>query len=161
MSNTVYLYITDESVFPATLAGTDAEKYQWLVKKVTTQCSRWETLELNEVGYINALEAIGELVGSKKFFAVLSYNNSPNNCLGNAPSIDGSFGYFNPKMVKDGLSVLQDIENDVANFSNRCESIVAASSSLNRDTLEYVFYRYLSAFQEAAAHEYAVTVIHE
>ncbi|MGH1485266.1 MAG: hypothetical protein ACRBCI_03530 [Cellvibrionaceae bacterium] len=161
MSSTVSLYITDESIFPTTLSGNDKEKQEWLINKVTSDTSRWESLELNTIGYMNALEAIGELAGSKKFFAVLSYNNSPHNCMGNNAEAEGSFGYFTPQMVKDGLDALQAITPEIDNASTRCQTAIETNSPLNQDTIEYVFYRYLSAFQEAAKRGYAISVIHE
>ena len=59
MSETFNLYVVDESLFPASLNGTDEEKYEWLVEKVTTESSLWETLELPTIGFMNSLEALG------------------------------------------------------------------------------------------------------
>jgi len=161
MSSTFTLYITDEAELPQALSGSDAEKYETLVDTVTDNFPLWETLELGTLGYMMALEALGELAGSKDFFAVLSYNNSPHNLLGNAPDIDGAFGYFTPKMVVDACEVLKGLTADIEAYSERCAAVVEAKDGLDQDTLEYVFYRYLSAFEEAASRGHSITVIHE
>lgn len=161
MSSTFHLYITDEAKFPQALSGTDADKYEALVNTVTNDFPLWETLELSILGYMMALEAIGILAGSENFFAVLSFNNSPHNLLGDEPDIDGSFGYFTPQMVVDAFEVLQSLVEQIENYSEQCAAIVAAKESLDQDILEYVFYRYLSTFEEAASRGHSITVIHE
>lgn len=161
MSESFHLYIADEKMFPASINGTDEEKYEWLLEKVTSESSLWETLELPTIGFMNSLEALGQIAGSKKFFAVLSYNNSPNNLLGDDPQISGSFGYFTAEMAKDAATVLESLQDSIEQYTHECAQAVAENGPLSRDTLEYTFFKYLSAFQEAAGEGKAVVVIHE
>lgn len=161
MSETFNLYVADPSIFPQELPGSDEQKYDWLVEKVAEESSLWETLELPTIGFMNSLEALGELAGSKKFFAVLSYNNSPNNLLGNNPEISGSFGYFTPEMVSDAAGVLESLADTIENYPAECAQAVENNAPLSRDTLEYTFFKYLSAFQEAASQDRAIVVLHE
>jgi len=110
---------------------------------------------------LETIEALGQIAGSKKFFAVLSYNNSPNNLLGDDPQISGSFGYFTAEMAKDAATVLESLQDSIEQYTDECAQAVAENAPLSRDTLEYTFFKYLSAFQEAASEDKAVVVIHE
>ena len=161
MSGMVSLYVADEAVFPTSMTGSDKQKYEQLVATVIEKTSRWEDLELDTLSFMNALDALGELVGSASFFGVLSFNNSPHNCLGDDPDIEAPFGYFTPAMVKDALGALQALSDEIESMGNNSQIAIENHQPLNEDSLEYVYYRYLSAFEEAAGQNAAIVVLHE
>mgnify|MGYP001323540616 FL=1 len=64
-------------------------------------------------------------------------------------------------MAKDAAMVLEGLQENIERYTDDCAQAVAENAPLSRDTLEYTFFKYLSALQEAASEGKAVAVIHE
>jgi hypothetical protein len=150
VSDSFTLYVVDEKKLPSTRQGrSDQQMYETLVEAVRAQGARWGELNAWTPDLAQALEHIDAQLGATKFLPVLAFNNSPHNVLGNDSDCP-SFGYFNPKQVKDLSTVLGRLP----------ESFVEELSLGEDDTAETVFAAFQSAAEEAVRRGYALAILH-
>lgn len=151
MSDIFTYYVVDEKKLPLNLDElSDQEKYEQLVKAVIANGARWANLELRTTDFAYTLEKIDTKIEGDGFLPVFSFNNSPNNVLGDDSDCP-SFGYFNPEQVKDLGSVLEWL-----NSSNILEPMLDEGG----EVMEEVYNAVQSSVEEAAKRNYALAVIH-
>lgn len=150
MSETFIYYVVDEKKLPLNLDGSDQDKYEQLVKAVTTNGTHWTDLELRISDFAYTLEKIDTKIEGDGFLPVLSFNNSPNNVLGDDSDCP-SFGYFNPEQVKDLNSTLEWFNST---------DILKLMFDQGGEVMEEVYNTVQSSAEEAAKRNYALAVIH-
>ncbi|OJH36182.1 hypothetical protein [Cystobacter ferrugineus] len=150
MSDSFSLYVVDEKNLPAARQGrSDRQMYEALVESVRARGAKWGELNTWTLDLAQALERIDEQLGATKFLPVLAFNNSPQNVLGDDSDCP-SFGYFNPKQVKDLSTVLGRLPGSFVEELSRDED----------DTAETVLAAFQSAAEEAARRGYALAILH-
>jgi hypothetical protein len=150
MSETFIYYVVDEKKLPLNLDGSDQDKYEQIVKAVTTNGTHWTDLELRIADFAYTLEKIDTKIEGDGFLPVLSFNNSPNNVLGDDSDCP-SFGYFNPEQVKDLNSTLEWFNST---------DILKLMFDQGGEVMEEVYNTVQSSAEEAAKRNYALAVIH-
>lgn len=151
MSEIFTYYVVNEKKLPLNLDKmSDQEKYERLVEAVKANGARWAILEFRTRDFAHALEKIDAQIEGNGFLPVFTFNNSPNNVLGNDSDCP-CFGYFNPEQVKDLSSALKWLDS-----ANRLKSMFDEGG----EVVEDVYNAVQSCAEEANKRNYALAVIH-
>jgi len=164
MSGLIYLYLIDEDQYPTSLTGDDAIKHQTLLDITEQEATLWQSMELNQLGFMSALEVLDGIMGNSRLLPICTYHFFPHELIGPDADIDDSFGYFPPAMVKDLFAVMQknyDVQLDTPDAQAVVTRVESTVGELNEEAYELVRDAYFVTFRDAAEQEKAVVVLME
>ncbi|WP_134496554.1 hypothetical protein [Microvirga pakistanensis] len=149
MSETFSYYVIDERKLSRNGDGlSDRQRFERLIAEVKRWGALWAQIELDELTFMYALEAIDAHVGGEKFIPVLTFNNSPGNVLGNDPGTS-SIGYFNPEQAADLDFVVSDLSGEEID-----------DPRVDQEIIENVLHAIQLSSREAAKRGHALAVLH-